>query len=141
MPDNIPNNSPQQTPLVVQKPRGPLRRLGCSAAVVLWFIILLTPCLCIVLATQGEIAIRLGDLPGQSLRVWLLNESRQRGLGLSRPSLHAGEHERQTCIQTDVSFALWVGIAEAATYCECYTRPEDTNQWELMSSQQAPCQR
>src|SRR5687768_10742622 len=102
---------------VLPPKRSPLRRLGCTIAVILWFIVLLTPCLCIVLASQGEIAIRLGDVPGQSFRLWLLSESHQRGLGISRPAIYTTEGENQVCLQIDVSFILWAGGAEATTYC------------------------
>jgi hypothetical protein len=122
--------------------RSPIRRLGCAIAVILWFSVLLTPCLCLVLASQGEIAVRLGDLPGQSFRLWLLNESRQRGIGISRPSIYAGEGEGQNhvCVQTDVSFILWTGSAEATSYCECYTRQDNNEGWELLSTHQTACQ-
>lgn len=129
-----------QTTYVLPPKRRPLRRLGITIAVILWFMLLLTPCLAIVLATQGEIAIRLGDVPGQSFRVWLVNESRQRGLGISRPSIQASKNENQICLQTDVSFVLWTGAAEATTYCECYTRSNNnTTEWELLSNQQSAC--
>ena len=127
-----------QTP--IPKRRSPLRRLGCSLAVVLWFILLLTPCLCIVLATQGEIAIRLGDIPGQSFRLWLLNESRERGLGISRSSVTMSSDSNQVCLQTDVSFVLWAGSAEATSFCECYTHSDNLNNWELTSNHQGSCQ-
>jgi hypothetical protein len=130
---------PQLITYVLPPKRSPLRRLGCTIAVIVWFIVLLTPCLCIVLASQGEIAIRLGDVPGQSFRLWLLNESRQRGVGISRPSTHTGEVENQVCLQTDVSFVLWAGSAEATTYCECYTRSDNNGGWELLSNQQSTC--
>jgi hypothetical protein len=122
------------------KRRSPLRRAGCTLAVVLWFMVLLTPCFCIVLATQGEIAVRLGDIPGQSFRVWLVNESRQRGLGIARPAIVAGESDGQRCLQTDVNFVLWTGTAEGSTYCECYTQSDDLGDWELISTQQSTCQ-
>ena len=131
---------PQLITYVLPPRRSPLRRLGCTIAVIIWFIVLLTPCLCIVLASQGEIAVRLGDVPGQSFRLWLLNESRQRGIGISRPSVYASAEQSQVCIQTDVSFILWMGSAEATIYCECYTQFDNNAGWELVSNQQAACQ-
>ena len=125
---------------VLAPKRSPIRRLGCTIAVILWFIVLLTPCLCIVLASQGEIAVRLGDVPGQSFRLWLLSESRQRGLGVSRPSTFAGIDQNEVCIQTDVSFILWEGSEEATSYCECYTRLDNNGGWEVFSSEQTACQ-
>jgi hypothetical protein len=133
-----PTTIPQPIPNMPKR-RSPLRRLGCSVALVVWFIVLLAPCLCIVLATQGEIAIRLGDIPGQSFRLWLLNESRERGLGISRPSLVTSSDANQVCLQTDVSFVLWVGSAEATTFCECYTHSYNLSNWELTSNHQGSC--
>jgi len=134
------NTVTQQSVFTLQKRRGPLRRLGCAVALILWFMVLLTPCFLIVMATQGEIVVRLGDVPGQSFRIWLVNESRQRGLGISRPSIIANENEYQRCLQTNVSFILWAGTAEGSTYCECYTQPDNTGEWELTSNQQGACQ-
>lgn len=117
--------------------RSPLRRAGCIVAVILWFMLVLTPCFCIALASQGEIAIRLGDVPGQSLRFWLLNEPDERGIGISRPSIHSTHN--MTCMQTDVSFLLWQGQAEGSTFCDCYQHEGEDN-WSLTSSQSGICQ-
>jgi hypothetical protein len=122
------------------KKRSPIRRFGCIVAVIIWFAILLLPCFCLVLASQGEIAIRLGDAPEQSFRLWLLSESDQRGIGISRPSVFAGENSDQICVQTNINFVLWAGTAEASTYCECYTRSDNTQSWSLTSSAQQSCQ-
>jgi hypothetical protein len=119
--------------------RSPLRRIGCSILVVMWFIILLLPCFCFALALQGEISVQLGDVPGQSLRIWLLNESDQRGLGISRPVVSA--HDGQVCIQTQVSFVMWAGSATGTSFCDCYTRSDGETVWNLMSSSEGTCHR
>ncbi len=118
--------------------RSRLGRWGCRFAVVLWFIILLTPCFCLAFASQGEFSLRLGDLPGQSLRVWLLSESRQRGFGISRPSVVAGSVAGQMCLQTDVSFLLWEGKEDATTYCECFAQSANST-WDVLSNNQGSC--
>lgn len=131
---------PQLITYALPPRRSPIRRLGCTIAVIIWFVVLLTPCLCIVLASQGEIAVRLGDVPGQSFRLWLVNESRQRGIAISRPSIYASEEQHQVCLQTNVNFFLWMGSAEATIYCECYTQLVNNTGWELLSNQQTACQ-
>src|ERR1041385_5904869 len=91
------------------KPRSLLRRLGCGITLVIWFTLILSPCLCIVLATQGEITLQLSDVPGNSLRVWLVNEAHERGVGISRPTIHASSDDNAVCVQTEVSFIFWEG--------------------------------
>ena len=120
-------------------PRGSrLRRAGCTVAVIVWFAILLTPCFCFALASQGEFSVRLGDVPGQSLRIWLLSESRQRGIGISRPSVVASSVAGQVCLQTDVSFVLWAGSEDATSYCECFAQSANAT-WDMVSNNQGSC--
>lgn len=132
-----PQNPPQ--PILIPPPRrSRLRRIGCTIAVIIWFAILLTPCFCLALASQGEISLQLGDLPGQSLRIWVLNESKQRGLGISRPTVFSSEASDDVCMQTDVSFVLWAGTAESSTFCECFAQSAGSA-WEVISNQQGSC--
>ncbi|MBZ0289845.1 MAG: hypothetical protein K8I30_19640 [Anaerolineae bacterium] len=134
-------SEPQKPPLItytLPPRRSRLRRFGCTVALILWFMILLTPCFCFVLASQGEINIQLGDLPGQSLRIWLLNESRQRGIGISRPAVFSSESSDGVCMQTDVSFILWAGTADASTFCECFDQSASMT-WEVVSGQPGDC--
>ncbi|MEO8609004.1 MAG: hypothetical protein ABI690_14035 [Chloroflexota bacterium] len=115
-----------------------LGRVGCTIVLVIWFAILLLPCFCLALASQGEISVRLGDLPGQSLRVWLLSESHQRGLGISRPSMIASSVTGQQCLQTNVSFMLWEGKEDATIYCECFAQSSSST-WDVVSNNQGSC--
>lgn len=129
---------PESTPPAsTAKRRRPLRRFGCFLVLVLWCIILLSPCFLVVLATQQEILIQTGELPGQSLRIWLVNEPRQRGIGISRPSIYA-EAENIICLQVDVNFLLWMGSEKPNTYCDCFSDPGNKN-WELVSSNPEIC--
>lgn len=118
--------------------RSPIRRAGCTVAVILWFLILLTPCLCIVLATQGEITIATGSAPGQQMRLWLVSEADQRGIVLSTASIHQPS-ENAVCVQTDVRFFLWAGEADPTSYCECYGRSSSSEPWELVSTASGVC--
>jgi len=92
-----------------------------------WLLLLLTPCMAFLLASQGELRLRTGPAPEQELRLWLVQEARRAGLGLARASEHLREGER--CFQTEVRFLLWRGRqldGETRTsYCACY-RLEDT---------------
>ncbi len=129
-------------PIEMQPPsprrRSPLRRLGCGIALVLWFLILLLPCGLFTLATQGQITISQGGLPGQEIRLWLIMEVEQRGLGISSTSAHGGD-PNAVCLQTNVSYALWAGRAAPTTYCEGYERADSASPWALVSTQTDAC--
>jgi hypothetical protein len=118
------------------KPRSRLRRLGCGIGLVIWALFLLFPCLAIALISQGEIAVQLGNVPGQSFRIWLIQDATERGIGLVRPSVHT-DAKTNVCLQTDTSFLLWMGKGEPASYCECYTH--DGDNWKSVSSAQGSC--
>ncbi|MBZ0303284.1 MAG: hypothetical protein K8J31_26310 [Anaerolineae bacterium] len=115
--------------------RHPLRRPGCILGLILWFLILLTPCFMIVLAVQGEIAVTTGSAPDQRLRVWLIQEAAQSGIGVSSASVQT--QDDLLCVQTDVRFVLWRGSAEPTQYCECYTGT-DAN-WQTVRVEQSAC--
>ncbi|MBL8164601.1 MAG: hypothetical protein JNJ61_21605 [Anaerolineae bacterium] len=114
-----------------------LRRLGCWLALVLWFVLLVTPCGLLYLATQNELQISLGELPGQTLRVWLVNESRLRGIAISSPSLVGNNSDGEVCLQTQVSFVLWMGEGEGSRFCDCFAR--DGDRWALTSTSAGEC--
>ncbi len=105
-------------------PRSRIRRVGCTLAVIVWFLLLLTPCLVVVLATRGEISISTGAAPDQQTRIWLVMEARSRGIGLSTASIHPSAD--RICVQTDVRFFLWQGSADPTSYCACYSQDADT---------------
>jgi hypothetical protein len=118
------------------KQRSRLRRIACGIGSVIWIILLLLPCIAIVLIAQNEIAIQVGDVPGQSFRVWLIQDATERGIGIARPSIHSDQNSN-TCLQTDTSFIMWMGKGDAASFCECYAREGDT--WKSVSSAQGLC--
>ena len=113
-----------------------IRRLGCWLGIGIWFILLLLPCIAILLISQGEIAIQTGDLPGQSFRLWLIQDSKNRGVAIANPSVSSST-DGKTCMQTTTSFLLWMGSGDPSSYCECYTRTESN--WELESTVQGSC--
>ena len=126
----------EQTPVPI-KPRSRLRRLGCWLGLAIWLVLLLLPCFMIALIAQGEIAIQLGDLPGQSFRVWLIQDATERGLGIARPSVHSNGDNSNICLQTDINFLMWMGKGDSTSVCECYTR--DGDNWKSVSSAQGSC--
>jgi len=95
-------------------------------ALVIWFSVLLLPCLLIVMATQQEVVISTGGAPGQNIRLWLISEIDERGFAFSSASV-SQRSESLTCVQTDVRFLLWAGKADPVSYCECYERDSAGN--------------
>lgn len=133
----------EQNPVLTSSPPPPpkrssiMRRTGCFIGLIIWFVLLLTPCFCLVMASQGEITINLGDVPGQSLRIWMVNEARSRGVAIARPTVYVTGNGDSICLQTDVSFVLWMGQGDAIHYCDCYLRGD--NEWTLTSTASGDC--
>lgn len=120
--------------------RHPLRRIGCTIVLVLWFLLLLTPCLLFYMASQGEISVRLGNLPDQSLRIWLVTEPQQRGIGVSSPAVARAADGNTACLQMTVHYWLWYGEAEEAVqYCECFSRADRDADWTMTEMESGTC--
>jgi len=114
------------------------RRVLIGIGLIIWFMLLMLPCLFFTLAFNQEIAIATGDLPGQQLRVWLVMEVTQRGLGYSTASVDQ-RSETSACLTTRINFLLWQGRGEPASYCECFTRASASDPWMLTSVDMAAC--
>lgn len=117
-------------------PRHPLRSPGCVIALIIWFVVLLLPCFLIILAVRGEISITTGSAPEQRLRIWVIQEAGQSGIGISNVDVQPNGADA-LCVQTNVSFVMWRGEAEAMHYCECYAQSESG--WQLTSVEQSTC--
>ncbi|MFN8527055.1 MAG: hypothetical protein U0670_24995 [Anaerolineae bacterium] len=120
--------------------RRPRRRLGCIFALALWFVCALVPCLGITLATQGEFTVSLGSFPDQQLRVWLVSEAQERGIGYSLPTI-SQSGENAVCVQTDVRYLLWAGSGDTSVFCDCYARESTAASWSLTTTQSGACPR
>lgn len=127
--------------------RSPIRRVGCAVLLVIWFAVLLLPCLFGLLLTRGEITFNTGSAPNQMTRIWLISEASERGIGLSTASVYPANSEYELnaslnnalCVQTDVRYLLWAGRAEPVRYCECYTRSASDQPWEFTEAIEATC--
>ncbi len=118
----------------------PFKRMGCVIGLVLWAIVIISPCFLLTLATQGQITIALGSAPDQQARIWLLNEARVRGIGISWPTARYSPDGKTVCVQTDTQFVLWAGSGQPATYCECYTRANTGTAWTATAPSNKSCQ-
>lgn len=104
------------------------RRLGCALFLMVWLVVILSPCPVFVLAIRGEIVLTHSDIPEDYFRIWSIQELQLRGLGISnarRVSIPDGS----VCTITDTHFILWKGQAPAAHQCSCYTRQGEANTW------------
>lgn len=119
----------QPTEEAAPRRKSPLHRIGCAALVAIWLLVMLLPCFLIMLATQQEIIISQGELPGQEIRVRLIMEIDQRGIGLWTTQTVQGELG-DICLITTVGYILWEGEGEPAQYCVCYTRADATAAWQ-----------
>lgn len=126
-----------EVPPAPPKPPGLMRRVGCTILVVIWFAFVLSPCALLTLARDGQLSITTGELPGQEMRIWLVMEIDQRGVGISTTSQR--EVDGAQCLQTDVRFVFWQGEDEPLSYCECYTRTDTESMWTPVSNQQGMC--
>jgi hypothetical protein len=115
----------------------PVRRVGCAFLLILWFALLLVPCGLFIMATQGQLTIAQGDLPGQEIRLWLIMEADQRGFGLSSTS--ATRSGNAACLQTDTRFLLWAGREDPLSYCECYEKADTESVWTPTSTESGVC--
>lgn len=120
------------TAAVTYKPRSTRRKIAITIALVIWFALLLLPCFFLTLAFNQEIVIPTGDLPGQYVRIWLVMEPFERGIGYSTASVQQSGGER-ACVTTSTGFLLWQGRGEPVSACECYERAAATADWSLVS--------
>jgi hypothetical protein len=98
---------------------------GCAIGL-LWGAFMLALCLVAgSLAVRGEFALRRGQ--PTELRVWLIRNEVNRGLGFSYSrEVDRGQGEGNRCYLTRVRFLLWRsdGSAPGGEYCQCYGRTE-----------------
>ncbi len=105
-----------------------LRRTGCVLLLIIWFAALLLPCFLFYLATQQEVVVSQGDLPGQEIRIVLLMDAGKRGIGFWSTAATTNL-EGDTCLITYVRYILWEGQGDPVSYCECYVRDTASSGW------------
>ena len=129
-----------------RKRRNPLLRAGCGLAVIIWFMLILTPCALFYLAANKEIRISFGDIPQPHehplLLISLVSERSDRGLRIATSTVvtRAGD-DTTACVQSDVRFVLWQSQAgdQNVTYCDCYDRDDTDSGWQLFETMSGSC--
>ena len=91
------------------------RRALYGAIFFAWLLVLALPALAFILAARSE--IQLGDDPQRSIRIFLVSNNDNGGVGLlrSRPV-----SDTPFCVQSSVRYLMWSGSGESATSCQCY---------------------
>jgi len=121
---------------IIPRPTTPLGRLGCGAALVVWFTILLLP---------FAMFIPQGGIPDASdhprLEVRLIMDADNRGLQIKRAGV-AQRDDESLCIQESVSYLLWETDEENANvvYCQCYQRESADAAWALSGTTDGVCE-
>lgn len=98
-----------------------LRRFAYVLAVLLWLIVMSFPVVAFVLATQQE--LQIGSDAGTHLRLFLVQEAETEGVGIqwTRPG-----GQTDNCFQSRLTYLMWEGEGEKATYCQCYDENGNT---------------
>jgi hypothetical protein len=90
------------------------RRLLYLLAVLIWLAVMSLPILAFLLATRGQIVA--GDQSGSHLRLFLLQEPDEQGIGVEwvRPA-SAGTG----CSRGTVRYFMWEGEGQDTAFCQC----------------------
>ena len=126
--------------------RNPLFRAGCGLAVIIWFMLILTPCALFYLAANKEIRISFGDIPHPhehpQLLISLVSERSDRGLRIETSRVVSRAKDDTTaCVQSDVRFVLWQSQAGDlnVAYCDCYNSDDTDSGWQLFETMSGSC--
>jgi len=132
----ISNLSEEDVEELTPPKRSLLSRLGCGFLLVIWFVILLTPCALLYLASYGEIRIWHSDIPDTydhpRLSIELVTEVKSRGLRVTNSSVvDHNQDDNLMCVQTHVRFLLWQTNEDSqdTAYCDCYERTGLDSDW------------
>ena len=124
-----------------------LKRAGCGILLIIWFTVLLTPCLLLYLASNGEIRIWHADIPEPHahprLLIELISEVDYRGLRIVNSTITNNilDNDNHTCVSTHVRYLLWESAEEDqdVSYCDCYKRENSESIWALTSTTADSC--
>lgn len=92
-----------------------VRRLLYVILVLIWLLVMSFPVVAVVLATQGEIQMSLGQEPlPRQLRLFLIQERGQEGLGVEWTAPAS-----DSCSEGHIRYFMWLGQGENAQFCTC----------------------
>lgn len=97
-----------------------LKRIGYTAVFLLWCFIMMLPTILFVGLSDGQMV--WGDDPHNQIRVFLMQEVGQEGLGLQWTSPATADG---ACVDTSVRYLMFAGEADNNNLCTCMTTPSD----------------
>lgn len=117
-----------------------IRRIWFYIGLLVWILILSIPFFFVILGMRGEMSFNLwGDVPDNRLRIWMVMEPDERGIGYSLPSVVEREADALT-VETHVRYALWQGEGENVAYCQHYVRDDGDSYWEMVETYEGDCE-
>lgn len=112
---------------LLRVPTSRIGRLGCGVLVILWFVLLLTPCGLFFLATSNEIRIELPNVPDPQehplFSLGLVMDEFNRGIKMTRSQI-TSVSVQSLCVQTNVNYWRWQsdGTSDTLVFCQCYEK-------------------
>ena len=142
--ENIPV---EELPITAPPKSHLITRFACGILLIIWFMLLLTPCAFIYLASNGEIRIWHADIPEPEvhplLLIQLVSEINSRGFHVETSTIvDSVPGDNLLCVQTTDKFLLWQSKEKNldAVYCECYARESVDEGWSRTDMLSAECQ-
>lgn len=142
MPTYRVNDEPRKPFLTMPESR--VGKVGCWFLIVLWSLILLTPCALFLIAAQGDLTLYHRDVPEPDthpyLQIRLISDASNTGLQVVRSVILPGDE--RICVETYVNYLLWQSDSNSdqnTTFCDCYLR--DDEQYTFDSSSASACLR
>lgn len=131
---------PEAPPKVYTRGEILVRRVLFYLGIGFWVLVLMIPFTFVVLAMRGEVSVNLpGDYPDSRLRVWMVMEPRERGIGYSLPRVVERDDDIALTVQTNVRLMMWEGESEALAYCNVFTRPDAESDWTSEAATEGEC--
>jgi hypothetical protein len=90
------------------------RRLLFLLIGLVWLFLMSLPLMAFILAARNQ--IQVGAAGGSHLRIFLISEQTEEGIGLEWSRVAPGA---AGCRQTSVNFLMWRGEGHRVTYCQC----------------------
>jgi hypothetical protein len=136
------NKPPRQPILPVPTTRR--GKIGCGIALVLWFALLMLPCVMFWFASGNEIYIAHGSVPEAYdhplLEIGLIMTTENRGIKFKTSSIIPDE-ANAVCVQTNLNYVLWYSREEnpTASFCDCYERADTESTWSRIETITGEC--
>lgn len=137
--------SPSTRQPIIPVPTTPRGKIGCAIGLVLWFIVMMTPCTLFWFGFGNEFIIPHANVPDAHehplFKLGLMMTADYRGLSITNSSIITTD-DNALCVQTNVNFLLWENRNQddpATVYCDCYARENRETSWQLLRTESGKC--